>query len=67
MLRVFHHYFSSRKLTLFVIEGAAIALACLLGAAGCAKVLAPANTHLPLAQSMPALLFLGATFVPTFQ
>lgn len=67
MLRVFHHYFSSRKLTLFLIEGAAIALACLLGAAGCARVLAPAGSYLPLAQSMPGLLLLGATFVPTFQ
>ncbi|HYO57813.1 sugar transferase [Archangium sp.] len=54
-------------MTLFVIEGAAIALACLLGAVGCARMLAPANTHLPLAQSLPALLLLGATFVPTFQ
>ncbi len=67
MLRVFHHYFSSRKLTLFVIEGAAIALACLLGAACVSRVLAPTNTHLSLAQSLPALLLLGATFVPTFQ
>ncbi|QRK07226.1 sugar transferase [Archangium violaceum] len=67
MLRVFHHYFSSRKLTLFVIEGAAIALACLLGAVACAKMLAPEDAHLPLAQSGPALLLLGATFVPTFQ
>jgi exopolysaccharide biosynthesis polyprenyl glycosylphosphotransferase len=67
VLRVFHHYFSSRKLTLFVIEGVAIALACLMGAMGCATLLAPANSHLPLAGSVPALLLLGATFVPTFQ
>ncbi len=67
MLRVFHHYFSSRKLTLFVIEGAAIALACLLGAVCLSRLLAPTNAHLPLAQSLPALLLLGATFVPTFQ
>ncbi|HYO64858.1 MAG TPA: sugar transferase [Archangium sp.] len=67
MLRVFHHYFSSRKLTLFVIEGAAIALACVLGAAACARVLAPADTQLALHQAMPGLLLLGATFVPTFQ
>ncbi|WP_309891966.1 sugar transferase [Archangium sp.] len=67
MLRVFHHYFSSRKLTLFVIEGVSIALACLLGAAGCSTLLAPENAHLPLAQTLPALLLLGATFVPSFQ
>jgi sugar transferase (PEP-CTERM system associated) len=67
VLRVFHHYFSSRKLTLFVIEGAAIALACLLGAVCLSRLLAPTNAHLPLAQSLPALLLLGATFVPTFQ
>ncbi len=67
MLRVFHHYFSSRKLTLFIIEGAAIALACLLGAAACARMLTPADTQLALPQAMPGLLLLGATFVPTFQ
>ncbi len=52
---------------LFIIEGAAIALACLLGAAVCARLLAPADSGLPWSREMPGLLLLGATFVPTFQ
>jgi exopolysaccharide biosynthesis polyprenyl glycosylphosphotransferase len=67
VLRVFHHYFSARKLTLFLIEGAAIALACVLGAAACARMLAPADGSLALARSMTGLMLLGVTFVPTFQ
>ncbi len=67
MLRVFHHYFSARKLTLFLIEGTAITLACMLGALGCARMLAPQNAALPLASSMSGLLVLGLLFVPTFQ
>ncbi len=67
MLRVFHHYFSARKLTLFLIEGAAIALACVLGAMACARMLAPAEGSLALARSMTGLMLLGVTFVPTFQ
>ncbi|ATB38245.1 capsular polysaccharide biosynthesis protein [Cystobacter fuscus] len=67
MLRVFHHYFSARKLTLFLIEGAAIALACVLGAMACARMLAPADGGLALARSMTGLMLLGVTFVPTFQ
>ncbi|MET0404315.1 MAG: sugar transferase [Cystobacter sp.] len=67
MLRVFHHYFSARKLTLFLIEGAAIALACVLGAVVCARMLAPADGSLALARSMSGLMLLGMTFVPTFQ
>ena len=67
MLRVFHHYFSARKLTLFLIEGAAIALACVLGAVACARMLAPADGSLALARSMTGLMLLGVTFVPTFQ
>jgi len=67
VLRVFHHYFSARKLTLFLIEGAAIALACVLGAVACARMLAPADGSLALARSMTGLMLLGVTFVPTFQ
>jgi exopolysaccharide biosynthesis polyprenyl glycosylphosphotransferase len=67
VLRVFHHYFSARKLTLFLIEGAAIALACVLGAVACARMLAPADGSVALARSMSGLMLLGVTFVPTFQ
>lgn len=40
MLRVFHHYFSGRKLALFTAETAGISLACLLGAVLMASALA---------------------------
>ncbi len=40
MLRVFHHYFSGRKLALFTAESAGISLACLTGAAIVASVVA---------------------------
>lgn len=67
MLRVFHHYISGRKLLFFLVESTAIALACALGAAGCAYFFAPAGTRPPLAGLMPTLLTLSALFVLTFQ
>ncbi|QSQ26999.1 sugar transferase [Pyxidicoccus parkwayensis] len=67
MLRVFHHYFSAKKLTFFLAESSAIALACVMGAAACAALFAPAGTQLPLSVMWPTLLGLGAAFVVTFQ
>lgn len=67
VLRVFHHYFSAKKLTFFLAESSAIALACVLGAAGCAWMFAPGGTRPPLLPMLPALLGLSATFVLTFQ
>ena len=67
MLRVFHHYFSARKLAFFLAESSAIALACLIGAVGFAAVLAPAGEPLQLNHFAPALLLLSAAFVFTFQ
>jgi lipopolysaccharide/colanic/teichoic acid biosynthesis glycosyltransferase len=67
VLRVFHHYCSARKLILFLIEGTAIALACILGAACCAAALMPAAARPELARALPALMLLGVAFVPTFQ
>ncbi|WP_043711086.1 polyisoprenyl-phosphate hexose-1-phosphate transferase ExoE [Corallococcus macrosporus] len=67
MLRVFHHYFSAKKLTFFLAESSAIALACVMGAAACAALFAPDGTHTPLSQLWPTLLGLGAAFVITFQ
>ncbi|WP_224249144.1 sugar transferase [Hyalangium gracile] len=67
MLRVFHHYFSARKLTFFLAESSAIALACVLGAAGCAWMFSPAGTRPPLLTLMPTLLVLSAAFVLAFQ
>ncbi|MCE9673726.1 polyisoprenyl-phosphate hexose-1-phosphate transferase ExoE [Myxococcus stipitatus] len=67
MLRVFHHYFSAKKLTFFLAESSAIALACVMGAAACAALFAPAGTRPPLSTLWPTLLGLGAAFVVTFQ
>ncbi|WP_163999341.1 polyisoprenyl-phosphate hexose-1-phosphate transferase ExoE [Pyxidicoccus caerfyrddinensis] len=67
MLRVFHHYFSAKKLTFFLAESSAIALACVMGAAACAALFAPAGTQPPLSEMWPTLLGLGASFVVTFQ
>ncbi len=67
MLRVFHHYFSAKKLTFFLAESSAIALACVLGAAGCAWMFAPTGTRPPLMEMLPVLLGLSAAFVFTFQ
>ncbi|CAM4360788.1 polyisoprenyl-phosphate hexose-1-phosphate transferase ExoE [Myxococcus xanthus] len=67
VLRVFHHYFSAKKLTFFLAESSAIALACVMGAAACAALFAPEGTHTPLSQLWPTLLWMGAAFVITFQ
>jgi exopolysaccharide biosynthesis polyprenyl glycosylphosphotransferase len=67
VLRVFHHYFSAKKLTFFLAESTAIALACVLGAAGCAWMFAPAGLRPPLLGLVPTLLGLSAAFVFTFQ
>nr|WP_217917161.1 MULTISPECIES: sugar transferase [unclassified Myxococcus] len=67
VLRVFHHYFSAKKLTFFLAESSAIALACVMGAAACAALFAPDGMHTPLSQLWPTLLWVGAAFVITFQ
>ncbi len=67
MLRVFHHYLSARKLTFFLAESSAIALACVLGAAGCAWMFSPSGTPPPLLAMLPTLLVLSGAFVLAFQ
>jgi sugar transferase (PEP-CTERM system associated) len=67
VLRVFHHYFSARKLTFFLAESSAIALACALGAASCAWMFATPGTRPALVGLLPTLLVLCAGFVFTFQ
>jgi exopolysaccharide biosynthesis polyprenyl glycosylphosphotransferase len=67
VLRVFHHYFSAKKLTFFLAESSAIGLACVLGAAGCAWMFAPSGMRPPLLTLLPTLLVLGAAFVVAFQ
>ncbi|ADO71450.1 sugar transferase [Stigmatella aurantiaca] len=67
MLRVFHHYFSSRKLTFFLAESSAIALACVLGAASCVWMFSAEGSRPPLLALLPTLLALSAAFVLAFQ
>ncbi len=67
MLRVFHHYFSARKLTFFLAESSAIALTCVLGAAACAWMFAPAGLRPPLETMGPVLVGLSVAFVLAFQ
>lgn len=73
MLRVFHHYFSARKLTFFFAETAAIGLACAAGAlALSALVAARATGHAPQdavgwAVHLLPVLTVAAAFVVTFQ
>ncbi len=69
MIRVFHHYFSGRKLLLFVVETMAIAVACLAGASFFAFVVARSRDPAQVLGSVgPArLLILSVAFVCTFQ
>jgi len=67
VLRVFHHYFSAKKLTFFLAESSAIALACVLGAAGCAWMFAPVGMRPELSTMGPVLVGLSVAFVLAFQ
>jgi exopolysaccharide biosynthesis polyprenyl glycosylphosphotransferase len=67
VLRVFHHYFSAKKLTFFLAESSAIALACVMGAAGCAWMFAPVGMRPALGTMGPVLVGLSVAFVLAFQ
>lgn len=67
MLRVFHHYFSSRKLTLFVAETVAVSLSGLFGAALLAKAFSGAHGAFELRPVLPVLALLSLGFVATLQ
>ena len=67
MLRVFHHYFSSRKLSLFVGESVAVAASGLLGAAVAAKAFAQGTPGFTLAPVLPWLVLLALGFVASLQ
>jgi sugar transferase (PEP-CTERM system associated) len=68
MIRVFHHYFSGRKLLLFLSETVAIGLSCFAGAVFFSFVLARSygNAHAP-GMGIPRLAILSIAFVCTFQ
>jgi len=68
MIRVFHHYFSGRKLLFFLAESIAIALSCVLGALASAMVLAPAGRSAGLLpNALPGLGAISVAFVCVFQ
>src|SRR5262245_59144029 len=67
MIRVFHHYFSGRKLVFFLAESIAIAGSCVLGAIGAAMVFAPHWWAGLLPRSLPSLGALSLAFVCAFQ
>jgi len=68
MLRVFHHYFSGRKLALFLLEGFAIALLCEAGAAILSQVLPPSPWTLPATRlSWKLISALSLGFALSFQ
>jgi exopolysaccharide biosynthesis polyprenyl glycosylphosphotransferase len=68
MIRVFHHYFSGKKLLFFVAESLAIASACVLGAAVVAMVVARPDASVRLLpRALPKLAVLSLAFVGVFQ
>lgn len=67
MLRVFHHYFSARKLTFFLAESSAIAVACMVGAVAFAMALSPGGSPLTGPRLWMSFVLLSAAFVGVFQ
>jgi sugar transferase (PEP-CTERM system associated) len=67
MLRVFHHYFSSRKLTLFLAESLAVLFFGTLGAAVLARAFSAPNEPFVLRPLLPMLAMLAVGFVVSLQ
>jgi len=67
MVRVFHHYFSGRKLLLFVCETVAITLACLAGALALSALVAKQSGILEARSVLTTLFILCAGFVASLQ
>ena len=67
MIRAFHHYFSARKLTLFLVETSAIAVASWVGAALTVLAAAPARGGLQVHEALPGLAATSLALVGTFQ
>ncbi|MDQ3266332.1 MAG: sugar transferase, partial [Myxococcota bacterium] len=67
MLRLFHHYYSGRKLAFFTAETAAIAVAGLVGAFAVASAFAPPESQIQLPLLWPALLLVSFALVCSFQ
>jgi sugar transferase (PEP-CTERM system associated) len=67
MVRVFHHYFSGRKLLLFLSETVAITVACLAGAMALSAVAAKQSGILDARHVLSTLLLLCVGFVASLQ
>ncbi|MGQ0504181.1 MAG: exopolysaccharide biosynthesis polyprenyl glycosylphosphotransferase [Myxococcaceae bacterium] len=67
MLRAFHHYFSARKLTFFVVESRSIALACGLGAAGVSTAVMSKGEPSALLGWLPAFAFMAVAVAAVLQ
>src|ERR1700687_546474 len=68
MIRVFQHYFSGRKLLLFLSETVAIGLSCFAGAVFFSFVLTRSHDPVhPPGVAIPRLAILSIAFVCTFQ
>jgi sugar transferase (PEP-CTERM system associated) len=67
MLRVFHHWFSARKLAFFVTEAAAISTGALCGAVVGVLVAGTGAGGARLAEVLPLFVLLGLAFAGIFQ
>ncbi len=67
MLRVFHHWFSARKLAFFVVDAVSIALGSLLGASVLTLVTASPDATFAWPDGLPLLIFLAVSFAACFQ
>ncbi len=67
MLRVFHHWFSARKLAFFLTEAVAITMGALGGAVVGMLAAEPPDVPASLAEVLPLFVLLGVAFAGTFQ
>ncbi len=67
MLRVFHHWFSARKLAFFLTEAVALASGALAGAVIGVLAASPPGSVTDFAEVLPLFVLLGIAFAGTFQ
>ncbi len=67
MLRVFHHWFSARKLAFFVVDAVSIALGALFGAGLFTLASAPSNAPLVWPEGLPLFALFAVSWAGSFQ
>ncbi|MGA9522818.1 MAG: exopolysaccharide biosynthesis polyprenyl glycosylphosphotransferase [Myxococcaceae bacterium] len=67
MLRVFHHWFSARKLAFFVVDAVSIALGALFGAGFFSFATASSDAALVWPEGLPLLALLAVSYAGCFQ